>query len=201
MARWGGGRLAPSLVEFVASGRDPSTLSFDSASRLALLVTDLAGFTPLVEMLGDARACSVMRLHNALLRKHVREHGGIEVTHTGDGIMACFRSAPDAVSCAMHIQAGVAELNSSTANPALHVRIGIHQGEPLIEEDRLFGVAVVATVRICNECEPDHIFASRSVYTSSQTLQPSFQSRGLRSLKGLSERFELFEVCWKPEAL
>jgi class 3 adenylate cyclase len=165
-------------------------------SELVLLVTDLAGFTPLVEELGDERARAVMRLHNALLRKHLREHAGIEVTHTGDGIIACFRCAPEAVHCAMRIQSAVASINAQSPDPAMHVRIGIHQGAPLLEEDRLFGAAVVAAVRICSRCEPDHILASTPVRTAARMLSHHFRSRGEHELKGFSGRFELFDVRW-----
>ena len=192
VARWGGVHVTPSLIDFV-SHAEPSS---NTAPGLALLVTDLADFTPMVERLGDSRACSLMRLHNRLLREQVRRHDGMEVTHTGDGIMACFRSARAAVQCAMRIQARVAALNSASELPALHLRIGIHQGAPLVEEDRLFGAAVVAAVRICQDCAPDHILASRSVYVSARNFRQRFRSQGLCKLKGFSERFELFEVSW-----
>jgi class 3 adenylate cyclase len=202
VARLGSTHGSPrSLVDFISAGLDGSANGLGAGSGLVLLVTDLAGFTPLVEELGDARARAVMRLHNALLRKYVRENAGIEVTHTGDGIIACFRSAPDAVSCAMQIQTGVSRVNARSSNPALHVRIGIHQGAPLLEEDRLFGAAVVAAVRICSHCEPDHILASKPVHASAHMLRSRFQSHGEHSLKGFRERFELFDVRWSARRM
>lgn len=191
-ARWSAARkLSGGLAEFVK----PS-----SGSSLALLVTDLVDFTPLVETLGDVRARLVMRRHNAMLRKCVRELGGIEVTHTGDGIIACFHSAAAAVNCAIQIQAAVSRLNPMVSGPALHVRIGIHQGAALIEEGRLFGAAVVATVRICHQCLPDQILASRQVFAAVHELSSYFLCRGEHALKGFSEPFELFDVRWRPVA-
>jgi class 3 adenylate cyclase len=169
----------------------------DTRTPLVLLVTDLAGFTPLVEELGDERARALMRLHNSLLRRHLRDHAGVEVSHTGDGMIACFRSAPHAVHCAMHIQAEVTAMNARSPDPKMHVRIGIHQGAPLLEEDRLFGAAVVAAVRICDRCEPDHILASTPVHAAARRLQHHFHSRGEHALKGFSMRFELFDVSWR----
>jgi adenylate cyclase len=163
---------------------------------LALLVSDLSGFTPLVERLGDARAQQIIQEHNALIRTEIRENSGLEVTHTGDGIMAAFRSIPEAVSCAIGIQAAIARRNE-IREPRLHLRIGLHAGEPLLEEGRLFGACVIAAVRICGACEPDRILASSAVRSSATEAPFRFIERGRRRLKGLRSPVELYEVAWR----
>lgn len=179
-----------SPVEALASEGDPAS----SGVQLALLVTDLQGFTPMVERLGDRKARVVIREHNMLLRERLRAHGGAEVFHTGDGVLACFRTARDAVTCALAIQSALAARNAASTGPDLRVRIGIHWGHTLVEENRLFGAAVLAAVRICDCCQPGHILASRSIHATVPELQGAFVSRGHHLLKGFQEHLELFEV-------
>jgi class 3 adenylate cyclase/tetratricopeptide (TPR) repeat protein len=166
---------------------------------LVLLVTDLQGFTPLVERLGDAAAQGLMRDHNTLLRTQLRDHGGLEITHTGDGLIACFRSVPEAIGCAMAIQHASSTRNAHVPQQPLHIRIGLHAGDALLEEGRLFGAAVIAAVRICALCEPGHIVASEVVQRASGSLQSRFIARGARALKGFAEAMTLFDVRWHQE--
>jgi class 3 adenylate cyclase/tetratricopeptide (TPR) repeat protein len=189
----------PGPLEATAYAIERGLLAPRSPQRgvpLVLLVTDLEGFTPLVERLGDAEAQRVMREHNLLLREQIRDHGGLEVTHTGDGLVACFRSLPEGVTCAISIQQAISNRNARAGTQPLRLRIGLHAGEPLLEEGRLFGAAVIAAVRICSRCEPDHILASELVQTSASGLQSRFVARGAHALKGFAAPMELFEVRW-----
>jgi class 3 adenylate cyclase len=189
-------RLRQAFFNLLDRRGEPRAASGDGERPLALLVTDLEGFTPLVERLGDRRAQTVIREHNALLRACLRVHRGTEVLHTGDGVLASFKEAHDAVQCALAMQAALKARNAGTRGPQLRIRIGLHRGPALIEEDRLFGAAVVAAVRICNDCPPGRILASRAVYASSQGLRLRFESRGCHVLKGFTEQIELFQVRW-----
>lgn len=75
---------------------------------VTLLFTDLVGSTELLAQLGDEQMQAVRRRHFALLGEAVAAHGGQVVKSLGDGIMATFSSASDAVGCAVVIQRGVA---------------------------------------------------------------------------------------------
>lgn len=68
----------------------------------------------------------------------------------GDGVMAVFTSAVQAVSCAVAIQRAVAEHNRERPGRELEVRVGIHAGEPLEEEGDYHGTAVVVAKRLCD---------------------------------------------------
>src|SRR6185503_6797575 len=71
---------------------------------VAILVTDLAGFTPLVLRLGDVAAQRVIQAHNRVLRACLATYAGDEIAHTGDGLIATFRSVARALTCAREIQ-------------------------------------------------------------------------------------------------
>lgn len=162
---------------------------------LALLVTDLEDFTPLVERLGDIRAQQVIQQHNRLVRACIRRWRGQEVAHTGDGVMAAFRSIAAALHCARDIQLALTELSGGPAGAPLRARMGLHAGEPLPEEDRLFGHCVNTAVRVCNRAEAGHVLVTDVVKQLAQG-RFSFCCGGLHTLKGLSTPVRLYEYGW-----
>src|SRR4051794_35201482 len=116
---------------------------------LALLVTDLEGFTPLVERLGDLEARTLMQVHNRIVRDALCVPAGREIAHTGDGIMAAFRSVASALHAAIEIQSTLDEHTRERPDAPLRARIGVHAGEPLPEDGRLFGTCINTAVRVC----------------------------------------------------
>ncbi|MFI5308520.1 MAG: adenylate/guanylate cyclase domain-containing protein [Polyangiales bacterium] len=181
-------RLSPSLLRELP----------DEQSRV-LLCTDLEGFTSIVERLGDTRALSLMRVHNRLLRACLQLHGGTEVTHTGDGILAAFRSVRRALECATAIQHAFRAHNARNAGPVLRVRIGLHVGAPLPEEDRLFGSCVNVTVRVCAAADAERILVTDDVQrlAPETALHGCLRDRGVHALKGLSTKMRLHELTWR----
>jgi len=69
-----------------------------------ILFTDMEGSTSLTQQMGDASAMAVLHLHDAIVRAALARTLGTEVKHTGDGIMASFRSGPDALQAAVLVQ-------------------------------------------------------------------------------------------------
>src|SRR5207245_470522 len=100
------------------------------------------------------------RVHFSLLRAAVVEAGGEEVKSLGDGLMVSFASPVDALSCAVAMQRAIAGHNRDRPDQGLEVRIGVHAGEPVREEDDLFGTAVVVAKRLCDRAEGGQILAS-----------------------------------------
>ncbi len=66
----------------------------------------------------------------------------------GDGFMASFSSATKALECAVAMQRAFAKHNESAEEP-IKVRIGLNAGEPIAEEEDLFGTAVNLAARVC----------------------------------------------------
>ena len=162
---------------------------------LALLVTDLAGFTPLVERLGDRRSQHVIQHHNRALRACVDAHHGMEVTHMGDGLLTAFRSVANALRCARAMQLELAEQRSNDPQAPLHARMGLHAGEPLPEEDRLFGHCVNVSVRVCAQARADSVLVSHLVKELAQG-QFEFKSGRNYLLKGVAAPACLYEFEW-----
>jgi adenylate cyclase len=153
-----------------------------------ILFTDLEASTPLTQRLGDEGAQKLLRGHNAAVRGALDEHGGREVKHTGDGIMASFPSAVAAVTAALQIQ-------RELAGGEVRVRVGLNAGEPIAEDDDLFGLSVIKAARVADRAEPGQVLVSRVVRELCEGKTFQFSSLGEVQLKGFDEAVELFEVA------
>lgn len=131
--------------------------------RVTLLVTDLVEFSALVTTLGDYAGQKLIQSHNSILRACLRQHGGREVTHTGDGMIASFGDPVAAARCAQRIQRSLHAQRASNPEMPLRARIGLHAGRPLPEEGRLFGGCVNFAVRVCAQAEADEVLVSDCV--------------------------------------
>jgi class 3 adenylate cyclase/DNA-binding CsgD family transcriptional regulator len=165
------------------------------AAVITFLFTDLVGSTELLERLGDDAAESLRRTHFRILREAVTAAGGHEVKNLGDGLMVAFESAVAAVDCAVAIQRAVERHNRGHPARRLDVRVGLHVGEPIRDEDDYFGHTVVVAKRLCDAAVGGQILASdlvRGLVGSRSRLH--FESVGPLALKGLAEPLPAHEV-------
>jgi class 3 adenylate cyclase/tetratricopeptide (TPR) repeat protein len=161
-----------------------------------IVFTDIQGSTDLYHRLGDDAARAAMRRHDAIVRACLTQHGGSQIKHTGDGVMASFASVTDAIDCAVSIQRQLADHNVRAPDGAIRVRIGINAGEPIAEDGQLFGTAVNAAARICGHAQPAQILVADVVRSLAEGKDIRFVDRGWVALRGLSERYRLYEVPW-----
>ena len=161
---------------------------------LTILFTDIEGSTTLTQRLGDAKAQELLRSHNTIVRDALKTRSGSEIKHTGDGIMASFPSASLAIECAVTIQKTLAQYNEANPDTPLRVRIGLNAGEPVAEDDDLFGTSVQLAARICAHAEPGHILASDVVRQLVAGKGFILMDRGETALRGFEEPVRLYEV-------
>lgn len=161
---------------------------------LALVVTDLESFTTWVSKLGDAQARLWMREHNRLAREAVEHADGHEVTHTGDGLIAAFRSLNAALRCTQQIQRSMAAYSHERPYAPLSVRVGVHAGEPLPEDGRLIGSCVNTAVRVCATAGAGQTLVTEVVRQLAQGRGFEFSEYGEANLKGLPSRVRLYEL-------
>jgi class 3 adenylate cyclase len=164
----------------------------------AILFTDLEGSTGLTQQLGDAGAMAVLRRHDAIVRAALERTGGTEVKHTGDGIMASFRSVVGAIEAAVSIQRGFAEAETAGDMP-IGVRIGLAAGEPVTDRDDLFGTAVQLAARLSSRAGGRTILVAGVVRDLASGKGFRFGvTRSIR-LKGFDESVRACEVVWRPD--
>jgi class 3 adenylate cyclase len=174
---------------------DPATTDMQPALRI-ILFTDMEASTATTQRLGDAKAMELLRTHDGMIRDALQTHGGREVKHTGDGIMASFVSASAAIEGAITIQRSFATYNEGTPEVPIRVRIGLTAGEPVVEHEDLFGVAVILARRICDSAEPNEILVANVVRELCIGKDVRFVDRALATLKGFDDPVQVYSVTW-----
>jgi class 3 adenylate cyclase len=163
-----------------------------AGSRKALMFTDLAGSTNLVEAIGDSAWHDLSAWMDAELRRSFVEHRGREVDHAGDGFFVVFDSARDSIDCAVNIQRNLVT-HRRLHGYAPQVRIGIHVGEVHGSDSSLRGTAVHRAARLCAAARADSIVVSREALEASGRPLAGMQKF---ALKGIKEPVEAAEVTW-----
>jgi class 3 adenylate cyclase len=195
--------------EEVAAGAEAP----EAGAFRTVLFTDVADSTSMMQRLGDEKGRAVLREHERITREALKAHGGTEVKTMGDGFMASFSSATRALECAVALQRAFAEHNagvgaalappqdaaSSAPTEAIRVRIGLNAGEPIAEEEDLFGTAVILAARIAAKAEGSDILASNVVRELVAGKGFLFSDRGETALRGFEDPVRLFEVRWQEE--
>ena len=169
--------------------------TLDTATR-TILFTDMEGSTKLTQRLGDDEAMRMLRTHNAMIRGAISASSGREVKHTGDGLMASFVSVSRAVECAIGIQRAFAGYNDENPEEPIRVRIGLNAGEPVVENQDLFGASIQLARRTCDAAGSGCILVSNVVRELCIGKRFEFQDKGEHSLKGFDEPVKLHEVMW-----
>lgn len=164
---------------------------------MTVLFTDMVDSTNMTQMRGDVGAQEIVRRHNLIVRNALSRFGGHEVKHTGDGIMASFLSAGAAIDAMIQVQRQVAEHNGRMPSQMLHLRIGLNAGEPIQEEDDLFGSTVQLAARVCAATGTDEIYCTAAVMELSGKPGSLFRSVGAKAVKGFRDPITMYEVLWK----
>jgi class 3 adenylate cyclase len=149
-----------------------------------LVFTDIVGSTAITQRLGDHAAMHVVDQHDRIVRAALGGHAGREVKHLGDGIMAVFDAAMDAVRCALAIQGTLRSAATDTADP-VRVRIGVASGEPVERQGDFFGSTVQLAARLCAYAQPGQTLVSSSV--TSLCTDVRFEDLGDVQLKGFEQ--------------
>jgi class 3 adenylate cyclase/pimeloyl-ACP methyl ester carboxylesterase len=180
---------------------DRSAIAPSTAAFRTIMFTDITDSTSLTQRLGDAKAQDLVRAHNQIVREALRVHGGAEVKHTGDGIMASFPAASAALQCAIEIERSIAKRNRGAQDGhedgQLSVHIGVNAGEPVEEGSDLFGTAVQLARRICDEADGGEILVADVVRQLAAGKDFLFADRGETVLRGFEDPVRLYELHWQ----
>ena len=147
---------------------------------VAVMFTDMVGSTDMTQAKGDQAAQVIVRRHNSIVRAALAEYGGKQIKHTGDGIMAAFPSPASGVEASVAIQRAVAANNARFPDQSLFLRIGINAGEPIEEEEDMFGGMVQLAARVCAAAGTNQIFCSNRSSRNCRAARGSISSRAAR---------------------
>ncbi|MFO1059640.1 MAG: adenylate/guanylate cyclase domain-containing protein [Dongiaceae bacterium] len=157
----------------------------------AILVADMVGYSRLMEQDEAGTLAQLRALRRDVVDPDLAAHGGRLVKDMGDGVLAEFGSAVDAVACAISIQ----ERLRAAGGPIV-LRIGINLGDVVVEGDDLFGDGVNLAARIEAAAEPGGVWLSRAVAEQVRDkVAAPIESCGPHTLKNIARPVELFRVA------
>jgi class 3 adenylate cyclase len=189
----------PAGVELPEPGTvdSPERLPTAPDGTITILFSDIAGYTPMTERLGDLRAGELLATHNKLVRARVAAHGGYEVKAQGDGFMVAFAGAGRAVRCAIAIQQAFAERNSALPDEPIDVHLGLHTGEAVRQGDDFLGRTVIMASRITAEARAGEILVSSLIHELAESSGEFYFGEPRRAeLKGITAPQVLYPVAW-----
>jgi TolB-like protein/Tfp pilus assembly protein PilF len=138
----------------------------------AIMFTDMVGYTALMQQ-DERQAMTNRDRHRQILEASISEHGGKILQFYGDGTLSVFQSAIAAVHCAIQVQA---ELRST--DPPIPLRIGVHTGDVVHDDDGVFGDGVNVAARIEGLGVAGSVLISEKVHDEVKN-QPDIRTRGL----------------------
>lgn len=154
----------------------------------AVMFTDMVGYTAMMQE--DEKRAKVLRdRHRNVLEDLSLQHQGKVIQYFGDGTLTIFGSVVEAVLCAIDIQS---ELKKE---PAVNLRIGIHSGDIVYDDDGVFGDCVNVAARIEASAVGGSILISRKVYDElSNHKEIEAVSLGYHEFKNVKSPIEVYAI-------
>ena len=162
----------------------------------AILAADVVGYSRLMEQDEAGTLAALRERHRTVLAPLVTQHEGRIVKLMGDGVLAEFGSAVNAVQCGLALQQRMAAVNASLPETQ-HVvwRIGINLGEVVVEGDDLFGDGVNVAARLQALVEPGGICISGKVRDEvERKISAAFDDMGEQALKNMASPVRIYRL-------
>jgi adenylate cyclase len=169
-----------------------------SATRrlAAILAADVAGYSRLIGVDEEGTLERLKAVRAELIDPAIAEHRGRIVKTTGDGLLVEFRSVVDALRCASQLQQQMAERNIAVSNDdRIEFRIGVHQGDIVVDADDIFGDGVNVAARLEGLAHPGGICVSARVQEDAAgRLELTFDDLGEQALKNIARPVRVYRV-------
>src|SRR3954468_2532184 len=165
--------------------------------RLAAIVAvDVAGYSLLMGRDEEGTLAALRAIRRDLSDPQIKEHQGRIVKTMGDGLLIEFASVVGAVRCSVEVQRAMAERNEGVpADRRIDFRVGIHQGDIIVEDGDIFGDGVNLAARLEGLAEPGGICVSRVVRDEIRDkLDFAFDDMGEQRVKNIARPVRAFAV-------
>jgi TolB-like protein/class 3 adenylate cyclase len=169
----------------------------------AILAADVAGYSRLMHDDEEATHAKLSALLADGVEPAIAEHGGRIVKHTGDGFLAEFSSAVEAVRAALKFQKDIKELTATDAEDRrIAFRVGVNIGDVIVENHDIFGDGVNIAARLENIAEPGGICVSSFVYDQVRSkVGFDFTDLGEQNLKNIARPVRAYAVIYHEGGL
>jgi len=162
----------------------------------AILFSDICGYSRIMGS-DEAQALAIVSMHNNCIEQAAKVHGGRIIKTMGDGVLAEFTSAVNAVQAAMDIQKAVSDHNAAAPDrEKFQLRIGIHVGDVVVADGGdLFGDGVNVASRIQPLAEPGGICVSRDIFDLvNNKIAIQAVNLGPHELRNISRQIDIYEI-------
>jgi class 3 adenylate cyclase len=156
-------------------------------SLATMLFTDIVGSTQKADELGDRRWRYLLDEHHARIRRLLDRFHGVEVDTAGDGFFATFDGPARAIRCACAARDALQEIG-------VQIRAGLHTGEVERKGKAATGLAVHVGARVAALAQASEVLVTSTVQMLVLGSGISFADRGLHTLKGVPDRWQLYAV-------
>src|SRR5467141_1375050 len=162
----------------------------------AILAADVAGYSRLMGADEEGTLARLKAHRRELIDPKIAEHRGRIVKTTGDGLLVEYASVVDALRCANEIQTAMTERNAAVpADIRIEFRVGIHQGDIVVEDGDIFGDGVNIAARLEGLAEPGGICVSARVQEDAAgKLDVSFVDMGEQQLHNIARPVRVYRV-------
>lgn len=162
----------------------------------AIFAADVVGYS---RMMGEDEAgtlAALQSLRSELIDPAVAQHHGRIVKLMGDGVLIEFNSIVEAVQCAAEVQRDLAARNRAAGSKdGLSLRIGVHLGDVIVDQDDIYGDGVNIAARLEGIAPAGGICMSRQAFDQvEQKLALPYRSLGPRTLKNIARPVEVYAV-------
>ena len=166
----------------------------------AILAADVAGYSRLMHHDEEATHAKLTALLAGGVEPAIAEHGGRIVKNTGDGFLAEFPSAVEAVRAAMQFQSRIKELTSGDAEGSrILFRVGLNIGDIIVEAHDIFGDGVNIAARLESIAEPGGICISQTVFNHARDkVTFDVEEAGEQILKNIARPVHVYRIIIDP---
>jgi len=166
----------------------------------AILAADVAGYSRLMHKDEETTHAKLTALLAESVEPAIAEHGGRIVKNTGDGFLAEFPSAVEAVRAAMQFQIRIKELTSGDAEDSrILFRVGLNIGDIIVEPHDIFGDSVNIAARLERIAEPGGICISQTVFNHARDkVTFDFEEAGEHVLKNIARPVHVYRIIIDP---
>jgi TolB-like protein/class 3 adenylate cyclase len=164
----------------------------------AILAADVAGYSRLMHNDEEGTHAKLAALLADGVNPAIAAHGGRIVKNTGDGFLAEFPSAVEAVRAAIRLQTRITELTVDEVEDwRIAFRVGINIGDVIVEAHDIFGDGVNIAARLESIAEPGSVYISSSAYDQVLgKVEAKFIDLGEQSLKNIARPVPAYAVVW-----
>lgn len=164
-----------------------------------VLFADISGSTALYEKLGNELALQMVTRTIGILTKEMSAHRGTLVKTIGDEIMCVFPQLADAFNAACAMQLAVEQQRPGGDQP-IHIRIGLHYGEVVLEKGDVYGDTVNIAARVTAITRARQIMTTHKVVDMlPEELRKKTRPVMRTVFRGKEKAFDVFHILWEPD--